>query len=128
IFRENTEDIYAGIEFQEGTEEASRFLNMLKKAFPARYKKLRFPETSGIGIKPVSREGTERLVRSAIQYAITHRRPSVTLVHKGNIMKFTDGGFRYWGYALAKKEFGAVDLDGVPWPVIERNGHKVVIK
>ena len=128
IFRENTEDIYAGIEFQEGTEEASRFLNMLKEAFPARYKKIRFPESSGIGIKPVSREGTERLVRSAIEYAITHRRPSVTLVHKGNIMKFTEGGFRDWGYALAKKEFGAVDLDGGPWQVLERNGHKVVIK
>ncbi|MDV3309090.1 MAG: NADP-dependent isocitrate dehydrogenase [Cyclobacteriaceae bacterium] len=128
IFRENTEDIYAGIEFQEGTEDVSRFLGALKEAFPARYKKIRFPESSGIGIKPVSREGTERLVRSAIEYAIAHRKPSVTLVHKGNIMKYTEGAFRDWGYALAKKEFGAVDLDGGPWQVLERDGHKVIIK
>jgi len=128
IFRENTEDIYAGIEFQEGTEDVSKFLGMLKESFPTRYKKVRFPESSGIGIKPVSREGTERLVRSAIEYAIAHRKPSVTLVHKGNIMKYTEGAFRDWGYALAKKEFGAVDLDGGPWQVLERDGHKVIIK
>jgi isocitrate dehydrogenase len=128
IFRENTEDIYAGIEFQEGTDENKKFLTAFKEAFPKQYKKIRFPETSGIGIKPVSKEGTERLVRAAIQYAIDNKKPNVTLVHKGNIMKFTEGGFRDWGYALAKNEFGAKDLDGGPWQVIEKNGQKIVIK
>jgi isocitrate dehydrogenase len=128
IFRENTEDIYAGIEFQEGTEDNKKFLAAFKEAFPKQYKKIRFPETSGIGIKPVSKEGTDRLVRAAIQYAIDNKKPNVTLVHKGNIMKFTEGGFRDWGYALAKNEFGAKDLDGGPWQVIEKNGHKIVIK
>lgn len=128
IFRENTEDIYAGIEFQEGTEDNKKFLNAFKEAFPKQYKKIRFPETSGIGIKPVSKEGTERLVRSAIEFAIAQKKPSVTLVHKGNIMKFTEGGFRDWGYALAKSEFGAKDLDGGPWQVIEKDGHKIIIK
>lgn len=128
IFRENTEDIYAGIEFQEGTDDNKKFLNAFKEAFPKLFKKIRFPETSGIGIKPVSKEGSERLIRAAIDYAITHKKPNVTLVHKGNIMKFTEGGFRDWGYALAKKEYGATDLDGGPWQLIERNGHKIVIK
>jgi isocitrate dehydrogenase len=128
IFRENTEDIYAGIEFQEGTEDNKKFLSAFKEAFPKQYKKIRFPESSGIGIKPVSKDGTERLVRAAIQFAIDNKKPSVTLVHKGNIMKFTEGGFRDWGYALAKSEFGAKDLDGGPWQVIENNGHKIVIK
>jgi isocitrate dehydrogenase len=128
IFRENTEDIYAGIEFQEGTEDNKKFMNSFKEAFPKQYKKIRFPQTSGIGIKPVSREGTERLVRSALEFAISHKKPSVTLVHKGNIMKFTEGGFRDWGYALAKSEFGAKDLDGGPWQVIEKGSHKIVIK
>jgi isocitrate dehydrogenase len=128
IFRENTEDIYAGIEFQEGTEDNKKFLAAFKEAFPKHYKKIRFPESSGIGIKPVSREGTERLVRSALEYAIAHKKPNVTLVHKGNIMKFTEGGFRDWGYELAKREFGATDLDGGPWQVINKNGHKIVIK
>jgi isocitrate dehydrogenase len=128
IFRENTEDIYAGIEFQEGTDENNKFLQLLKDNFPKSFKKIRFPETSGIGIKPVSKEGTERLVRAAIEYAIEHKKPSVTLVHKGNIMKFTEGGFRDWGYALAKSEFGAVDLDGGPWQVIQKGDHKIVIK
>jgi len=128
IFRENTEDIYAGIEFQEGTEENKKFLAFFKESFPKQYKKIRFPETSGIGIKPVSKEGTERLVRAAFQYAIDNKRPSVTLVHKGNIMKYTEGGFRDWGYALAKSEFGAKDLDGGPWQVIEKDGHKIVVK
>ncbi len=128
IFRENTEDIYAGIEFQEGTEDNKKFLAMFKESFPKHYKKIRFPESSGIGIKPVSREGTERLVRAALEYAITHKKPNVTLVHKGNIMKFTEGGFRDWGYELAKREFGATDLDGGPWQVINSNGHKIVIK
>ncbi|MBK8200813.1 MAG: NADP-dependent isocitrate dehydrogenase [Bdellovibrionales bacterium] len=106
IFRENTEDIYAGIEFAQGTEDVKKVLNFLKETFPSSYKKIRFPETCGIGIKPVSREGTERLVRSAIEYAIAQKKKSVTLVHKGNIMKYTEGGFRNWGYALAEKEFG----------------------
>jgi isocitrate dehydrogenase len=128
IFRENTEDIYAGIEFQEGSEENNKFLKLLKDNFPKSFKKIRFPETSGIGIKPVSKEGTERLVRAAIEYAIEHKKPSVTLVHKGNIMKFTEGGFRDWGYALAKSEFGAVDLDGGPWQVIQNGDHKIVVK
>ncbi len=128
IFRENTEDIYAGIEFQEGTEENKKFLQLLKDNFPKHYKKIRFPDTSGIGIKPVSKEGTERLVRSALEFAIRLKKPSLTLVHKGNIMKFTEGGFRDWGFALAKREFGAVDLDGGPWMQIVKDGHKMVIK
>jgi len=106
IFRENTEDIYAGIEFEEGTDDAKRFREMFAEAFPDRFKKVRFPESSGFGIKPVSREGTDRLVRSAIQYALAHDRRSVTLVHKGNIMKFTEGAFKNWGYELAEREFG----------------------
>ena len=105
IFRENTEDIYAGIEFQEGSDDNARFLRLFKENFPAEYNKIRFPDTSGIGIKPVSREGTERLVRAAIQYAIDNKRKSVTFVHKGNIMKFTEGAFRNWGYRLAESEF-----------------------
>ena len=106
IFRENTEDIYAGIEFKAGSPECERFLSMFREAFPEEAKKIRFPDTSGIGIKPVSREGTERLVRAAIEYALRNGRKSVTLVHKGNIMKFTEGAFRNWGYALAEREFG----------------------
>ena len=128
LFRENTEDIYAGIEFQEGSEEGKKFLAAFKEAFPKNYKKIRFPESSSIGIKPVSREGSERLIRAALEFAITHKKPNLTLVHKGNIMKFTEGGFRDWGYALAKREFGAVDLDGGPWQVINNNGHKLIIK
>jgi isocitrate dehydrogenase len=128
IFRENTEDIYAGIEFQEGTDDNKKFLKLLADGFPKQFKKIRFPETSGIGIKPVSKEGSERLIRSALEFAIQHKKPSVTLVHKGNIMKFTEGGFRDWGYELAKREFGAKDLDGGPWQVIEKGGHKIVIK
>ncbi len=106
IFRENTEDIYAGIEFEQGGEANREFLALLKEAFPKEYGKIRFPETSGIGLKPVSREGSERLIRAAIDYALANRRRSVTLVHKGNIMKFTEGAFRSWGYALAEREFG----------------------
>ena len=105
IFRENTEDIYAGIEFENGSKDNKRFLELFKEAFPTFYQKIRFPETSGIGIKPVSREGTERLVRAAIQYARRNGRKSVTFVHKGNIMKFTEGAFRNWGYQLAEREF-----------------------
>ncbi len=128
IFRENTEDIYAGIEFEATSEDAARFRSIFAEAFPAQWKKVRFPATSGFGIKPVSKEGTDRLVRAAIEYAVANERDSVTLVHKGNIMKFTEGGFRDWGYALAKKEFGAKDLDGGPWQVLERGGRKIVIK
>jgi len=128
IFRENTEDIYAGIEFQEGTEECKEFARILKDSFPQKFSKVRFPDTSGFGIKPVSKEGTERLVRSAIQYAFNQKRDSVTLVHKGNIMKFTEGAFRDWGYQLAKEEFGSEDYKGGPWQIIERDGHKVIIK
>jgi len=106
IFRENTEDIYAGIEFEKDTDELKKVLTFLKENFPERYKKIRFPDSCGIGIKPVSKEGTQRLVKSAIEYAIEHGKKSVTLVHKGNIMKFTEGAFRNWGYELAEKEFG----------------------
>ena len=105
IFRENTEDIYAGIEFECGTEANKKILGFIKQEFPNEYKKIRFPDTSGIGIKPISREGTERLVRSAIKYAIEQKRKSVTIVHKGNIMKYTEGAFRNWAYALAEREF-----------------------
>lgn len=128
IFRENTEDIYAGIEFQEGSEDVKKFLKLFQENYPKQYKKIRFPESSGIGIKPVSKEGTERLVRAAIDYAIAQKKPNVTLVHKGNIMKFTEGGFRDWGYALAKNEYGAVEIDGGPWMEINKGGHKIVIK
>ena len=128
IFRENTEDIYAGIEFQEGSDENKKFMAAFRDSFPKQYKKIRFPDSSGIGIKPVSREGTERLVRAALDFALEHKKPSLTLVHKGNIMKFTEGGFRDWGYALARREYGAVDLDGGPWQVINKDGHKLVIK
>src|SRR5262249_12317268 len=104
IFRENTEDIYAGIEFESGSDDAKKILAFLKETFPAMYKKVRFPETSGVGFKPVSKEGTTRLVRAALKYAIANKRKSVTLVHKGNIMKFTEGAFRKWGYELADGE------------------------
>jgi isocitrate dehydrogenase len=106
IFRENCEDIYAGIEFEQGSEANRKFLALFKEAFPKEYGKIRFPETSGIGIKPVSKDGSERLIRAAIKYAIETKQKSVTLVHKGNIMKFTEGAFRNWGYALAEREFG----------------------
>jgi isocitrate dehydrogenase len=115
IFRENTEDIYAGIEFAEGTEDVAKAKELLAAAFPKAFKKIRFPDSVGLGIKPVSREGTERLVRAAIEYAIANQRKSLTLVHKGNIMKFTEGAFRDWGYELAQREFGAVEFDGGPW-------------
>jgi isocitrate dehydrogenase len=115
IFRENTEDIYAGIEFQEGTPEVEEFKRIFAQAFPAVFRKIRFPKTAGIGIKAISREGTERLVRAAIEYAVANGRKSVTLVHKGNIMKFTEGAFRDWGYELAAREFGALEVDGGPW-------------
>jgi len=106
IFRENTEDIYAGIEFESGTDDAKKVLAFLKENFPQMYKKVRFPDSTAVGFKPVSAEGSQRLIRAAIQYAIANRRKSVTFVHKGNIMKFTEGAFRNWGYALAEREFG----------------------
>jgi isocitrate dehydrogenase len=105
IFRENTEDIYAGIEFEEGTEAVAKFLKLFKEAFPEEFNKIRFPATSGIGFKPISKDGTERLMRGAIEYAIANGRKSVTIVHKGNIMKFTEGAFRDWSYALAERDF-----------------------
>ena len=128
IFRENSEDIYAGIEWQEGTEGAKKVIDFLIKEMGV--KKIRFPQSSGIGVKPVSREGTERLVRKAIQYAIDNDKPSVTIVHKGNIMKYTEGGFRDWAYALAQKEFGAQLLDGGPWCSFKnpKTGNEIVVK
>lgn len=115
IFRENTEDIYAGIEFQSGTADADALTAWLKEHYPERFAKVRFPDTAGFGLKPVSSEGTSRLVRAAIRYAIEQGRESVTLVHKGNIMKYTEGAFRDWGYATARELFGAELLDGGPW-------------
>jgi len=128
IFRENSEDIYAGIEWQAGTPEVKKIIDFLQNEMGVT--KIRFPETSGIGVKPVSSEGTKRLVRKAIQYAIDNNRPSVTLVHKGNIMKFTEGAFKSWGYELAKGEFGATELDGGPWCRMTnpRTGGEIVIK
>ena len=115
IFRENTEDIYAGIEFEAASEDAKAFKALLRERYPERYAKIRFPDSAGLGIKPVSQEGTARLVRAAIQYALDQGRKSVTLVHKGNIMKFTEGAFRDWGYAVARDVFGGEPLDGGPW-------------
>ena len=128
IFRENSEDIYAGIEYEALSDKARKLIDFLQQELGVT--KIRFPETSGIGIKPVSKEGTERLVRKAIQYAIDNDRPSVTLVHKGNIMKFTEGAFRDWGYALAKNEFGAELLDGGPWMKLKnpKTGKDIIIK
>lgn len=128
IFRENSEDIYAGIEWQEGSEGAKKIIDFLIKEMGVT--KIRFPQTSGIGVKPVSREGTERLVRKAIQYAIDNDKPSVTIVHKGNIMKYTEGGFRDWGYALAQKEFGAQMIDGGPWCSFKnpKTGKEIIVK
>ena len=128
IFRENSEDIYAGIEYEAESDNAKKLIDFLIKEMGVT--KIRFPATSGIGIKPVSREGTERLVRKAIQYAIDNDKPSVTLVHKGNIMKYTEGGFRDWGYALAQREFGAELLDGGPWMAFKnpKTGKEITIK
>ena len=128
IFRENTEDIYAGIEFEKGTDDNTQLKKILEENFSDRFNKIRFPNTVGLGVKPISVEGTNRLVRSSIEYALKHKRSSVTLVHKGNIMKYTEGAFRDWGYQLAKDEFSAKDLDGGPWQVIENGSHKLIIK
>jgi isocitrate dehydrogenase len=128
IFRENTEDIYAGIEWMAETESAKKIINFLQNEMGV--KKIRFPSTSSIGIKPVSKEGTDRLVRAAIKYAIDNDRKSITLVHKGNIMKYTEGGFRDWGYELAKREFGAQPIDGGPWCSFKnpKTGRDIVVK
>ena len=128
IFRENSEDIYAGIEWQEGTDGAKKLIDFLINEMGV--KKIRFPASSGIGIKPVSREGTQRLVRKAIQYAIDNDKPSVTIVHKGNIMKFTEGGFRDWAYDLAQSEFGATLIDGGPWCKFKnpKTGRDIIVK
>ena len=126
IFRENTEDIYAGIEWPHGSDEVEKVKNFLINEMNVT--NIRFPDTVSIGVKPVSVEGTERIVRAALEYAITHNRKSVTLVHKGNIMKFTEGKFKEWGYALAKKEFNSSDYEGGPWQVIDNNGNEIVVK
>jgi isocitrate dehydrogenase len=129
IFRENTEDIYTGIDYQAGSPEAKKILDFIQRELPAAFKKIRFgaqaADQVGIGVKPVSKPGTERLVRAAIQYAVDQKRKSVTIVHKGNIMKYTEGAFRDWGYELAKREFGAVEIDGGPWC---KTAQSVVIK
>ncbi|MEN8764040.1 MAG: NADP-dependent isocitrate dehydrogenase [Thiogranum sp.] len=128
IFRENSEDIYAGIEWEAGSDEVKKVINFLQEEMGVR--KIRFPETSGIGVKPVSADGTRRLVRRALQYAIDQDRSSVTLVHKGNIMKFTEGAFKNWGYQLAKEEFGATEIDGGPWCSFNnpKTGNEIVVK
>src|SRR6476646_2048273 len=128
IFRENSEDIYAGIEWEAESEGAKKIVDFLIREMGV--KKIRFPATSGIGVKPVSREGTERLTRKAIQYAIDNDRRSVTIVHKGNIMKFTEGGFRDWSYAIAQREFGAQPIDGGPWCKFKnpKSGREIVVK
>lgn len=130
IYRENTEDIYAGIEWPAGSDDVKKILDFLKSEFPESYAKIRFPDTAGLGLKPVSAEGTKRLVEAAINYAIEQDLPSVTLVHKGNIMKFTEGAFRDWGYEVAREKFGAQPLDGGPWHVMKnpRTGKEIVIK
>ncbi len=128
IFRENSEDIYAGIEWMAGTDEAKKVIRFLQEEMGVT--KIRFPETSGIGVKPVSADGTKRLVRKALQYAIDQDRDSVTLVHKGNIMKFTEGAFKNWGYELAREEFGAVEIDGGPWCSFKNpnTGREIIVK
>ena len=129
IFRENTEDIYAGIEFEHGAAETESFKRFLAQEFPDRFKKVRFPDTAGFGIKPVSEQGTHRLVGAAIDYALAQNRKSVTLVHKGNIMKFTEGAFRDWGYALAKDAYDGQEIDGGPWQVIKTDtGQQIIVK
>lgn len=126
IFRENTEDIYAGIEYLNGTEEVEKLKDFLINEMGVH--QIRFPETVSLGIKPVSKEGTQRLVKAAIDYAFQYKLPSLTLVHKGNIMKFTEGKFKEWGYELAKTEYGSEDLDGGPWQTVQKDGHELIIK
>ena len=126
IFRENTEDIYAGIEWMQGTKEVEKVIRFLKEQMLV--KEIRFPATSSIGIKPVSIEGTERIVRASMDYAIANKRKSLTIVHKGNIMKFTEGKFKDWGYELVKREYGGEDYEGGPWQVVDNNGMQIIIK
>jgi len=126
IFRENTEDIYAGIEWMHGTDEVEKVKSFLKNEMGVT--NIRFPDTVSLGVKPVSIEGTERIVKAALDYAITHNRDTVTFVHKGNIMKFTEGQFKSWGYELAKREYGATDYKGGPWQVIDNNGKQLIVK
>jgi len=126
IFRENTEDIYAGIEYMHGTPELEKIKAFLQDEMDVT--NIRFPDTVSLGVKPVSKEGTERLVRAAFDFALRQKRKSVTLVHKGNIMKFTEGAFRDWGYELAKKQYDSEDLDGGPWQVISKDGHELIVK
>lgn len=128
IFRENIEDLYAGIEFEEGTKEVERFKKLFNEAFPEHYKKVRFPDTTGFGLKPVSQQGTVRLVKAALQYALDNGRKSVTLVHKGNIMKFTEGAFCNWGYETAAQAFGAQPWDGGPWHLLQTDNGEIIIK
>lgn len=126
IFRENTEDIYAGIEWMQGTKEVEKVITFLKEQMLV--KEIRFPATSSIGIKPVSIEGTERIVRASMDYAIANKRKSLTIVHKGNIMKFTEGKFKDWGYELVKREYGGEDYEGGPWQVVDNNGTQLIVK
>ena len=126
IFRENTEDIYAGIEWMYGSDDIEKVKSFLVKDMNVT--NIRFPDTVSLGVKPVSKEGTERIVKAAIDHALAHKRQSVTLVHKGNIMKYTEGAFRDWGYQLAKEKYGSEDLDGGPWQVINNDGHRLIIK
>ena len=129
IFRENTEDIYAGIEFEHGEADTESFKQLLQQHFPERFGKVRFPDTAGFGIKPVSRQGTARLVKAAIDYAVDRGRESVTLVHKGNIMKFTEGAFRDWGYEVARSQFGGTEIDGGPWTQVRLDdGREILVK
>jgi len=128
IFRENIEDLYAGIEFEEGTKEVERFKKLFNEAFPEHYKKVRFPDTTGFGLKPVSQQGTVRLMKAALQYALDNGRKSVTLVHKGNIMKFTEGAFCNWGYETAAQAFGAQPWDGGPWHLLQTDNGEIIIK
>jgi len=126
IFRENTEDIYAGIEWMHGSKEIERVKNFFINELGVT--NIRFPDTTSLGVKPVSKEGTERLVRAAIDYSLSHKRDSLTLVHKGNIMKYTEGAFRDWGYQLAKDGYGSENYDGGPWQIIKKDGHELIIK
>jgi isocitrate dehydrogenase len=128
LFRENTEDIYAGIEFMSGSEDLGVIMQLLRERFPERHAKLRFPETTGLSLKPISREGSERLIRAAIEHALAHHLPSVTLIHKGSVMKASEGLFVASGYALARREYASTAIESGPWQRIERDGHTLIIK
>ena len=128
IFRENTEDIYAGVEFKDGEPGTLAFRKLFKSEFGDLYSRIRFPDSSGFGLKPISREGTQRLVAAALDFAFRFKRKSVTLVHKGNIMKFTEGAFRDWGYQLSKEQYGGIEKDGGPWQTIRKGNHEIIVK